>query len=131
MVRILLRSADMKKLPRGHVSYRGKVYVRPTCAGKKLGVFSGTVNNWFDEGKIRGVMLPTKSGSKKVLFVLKSCLTPNLYVFTCGSCSKKFRSKVVRKERERIFCSLKCRNGWWNYHAPVRNGVRVKRKDLK
>lgn len=107
--------------------YKGKVYVRPCVAGRLMGVFSGTVNNWYDEGKIEGVMLPTRSGSKKVLFVLKSCITPKLYYFKCGTCSKKFRSKVVRKPRERIFCSMKCRNKWWNYHAPVRGGVRTKR----
>ncbi|MEI6807238.1 MAG: hypothetical protein WCN95_00820 [bacterium] len=117
----------MKKLQRGHILNKGKLYVRPVCAAKMLDVHSGTVANWFNEGKISGILLPSQFGTRKVLFVLKSELTKNLHNFKCVVCKKKFVSKVVRRARDRTFCSETCANSWWNYHAPVRAGVRTKR----
>ncbi|MEI6807294.1 MAG: hypothetical protein WCN95_01115 [bacterium] len=117
----------MKKLQRGHIRHKGKVYVRPIIAAEMLGVHSGTVANWFNEGKVDGIQLPSQFGTKQVLFVLKSMLKPALHMFKCVICKKKFRAKIIRKSRDRTFCSSSCANAYWNYHAPVRNGMRTKR----
>ena len=120
----------MKELPRGHVVYRGKEYVRPYHAGKLIGVHTMTVTRWFELGKIKGTMLPTKNGNKNTPYILKSALTTSLYEFICAECHKKTLAKSVITGKKRRFCSRKCRTKWWNRNAPPIRGVRRKKKNI-
>jgi len=117
----------MEKLQRGHIRHKGKVYVRAIIAAEMLDVHGATIANWFNAGKVEGILLPSQFGTRKVLFVLKSILRPTLHMFKCVVCKKKFKAKVIRQSRDRTFCSRSCANAYWNYHAPVRNGMRTKR----
>lgn len=109
----------MRHLPKGHVLYKGNLYLRPSHAGILLGVSGFTVTRWFKEGKIAGILLPAKTGQRNVLYVPKAFLANKFFQFKCMLCGKIVTSKRLRNPKNNRFCSDKCCFKWWNQHYPV------------
>ncbi len=104
---------------KGQIFHKGKFYLRPSYAGRLMGVSGFTVTRWFREGKIPGVLLPAKMGKKNVLYVDKSSLNKTIFQYKCMTCGKTVSSKRVRNPNNKQFCSDKCCYKWWNQYCPV------------
>lgn len=116
----------------GSVLHEGDEYVRPSHAGRMVGVSGSTITRWFNKGLLQGIYLPAKRGSRDVLYILKESLTENLHDFECMMCGKTVKTKRHKSRRQNRFCSDKCCNKWWNKKRPVNsNGVRKDRPNRK